>query len=241
MSPRHLLSASCRGVSLLEILLAIAVIAALASLLFSATRSVIGKANESKCMANLKTISVASAAYSAEHQGKWPPSQTGGPVYSNALIPYLGEVYGRGHPAFMKSPFICPNSRQDLPEGTYRHLGVYTPTSYTWPGGTKQANRYGLTYAQNVFAPGSGNVYAMPTRAAVERPGRAMLYMEYDAHYVVNQAMVAREETGEALALRHDGRINVAFVDGSVRTMTYTAILNENNATLNPFWHGKGK
>ncbi len=241
MSPRHVFVASCRGVSLLEILLAIAIVAALGSLLFSATRSVMGRSNQSKCIANLKTISVASATYSADHRGDWPPSKSGGPIYSNALIPYLGDVYGAGDPNFMKSPFICPASRQNLPEGKYRHLGVYTPSSYTWPDGVKAAIRYGLTYAQNVFAPGSGNVYSMPNRAAVQRPSRTMLYIEYDAHYIVNPAMMAGKENGEALALRHGGLVNVAFADGSVRVMTYLAVLGESEATVNPFWHGKGQ
>lgn len=228
-----------QGFTLLEFLVVICVVAVLVSLTLVTTRGVQGKLAASRCAENLRTISLASALYSTEHHGAWPLSSTGVHIFSNSLMPYLGEVHGRGHPSFLKSTLICPNGPQDIPDEAYRHRGIYNPATYVSPDGSRTITRYGLTYAQNAFAPGSGNSYAIPSRVAATAPARTMLYIEHDGHYVVNSSMLLREEVRQALKKRHEGRIHVAFVDGSVRAMVYEEVLREGEATMNFFWHGK--
>lgn len=231
---------STRAFTLLEILAVVAVILVLAALLFPAVGKFIDKANGTKCIANLKTISSASAAYSGDHNGDFPPAGVG-TVFANYLIPYLGKIPGVGDANFMNSPLICPGARTGEPDGNYRHRGIYTPTSYT-DSDTGKLVKYGLSYGQNVYAPGNGNSVAVAKRLLAEFPSEMMLYMDLEGHYIVSVGGINNEDRKSLLMKRHAGKINAAFADSSVRALNFEDI-PPTNPTGAPyrFWSGKGK
>lgn len=231
---------STRAFTLLEILAVVAVILVLAALLFPAVGKFIDKANGIKCIANLKTVSSASAAYSGDHNGDFPPHGVQDP-YVDTLVPsYLGRIPGVGDANFLNSPLICPGARTKEPDGNYRHRGVYT-SSYPDPETGKDI-KCGLSYAQNTYAPGSNNSVGVPKRLLAEYPSEMMLYMDFEGHYLVSLGGVTNEDRKRLLLQRHSGKVNVAFVDGSVRTLNFEDI-PPTNPTGAPyrFWSGKGK
>ncbi len=186
-----------------------------------------------QCLSNLRQLSVAAASYSSDHQNQWPPSATGERVFSNALLAYTGLPPGRGSGDFMKSPFVCPAAKADIPNSAYAFQGIYTPTSYPDPATGRQIS-YGLSYAQNVYAP-SANV---PMRSSVVYPAQMMLYLDFQSHYVSAIGSWVEPANRKRLEARHGGEINAAFVDGSVRPLKYSEVPLI-TPTYQRFWVGR--
>lgn len=212
---------------------------------------ILDQANVSKCVSNLRQISVASASYSADHGGAWPPSNVSGKTpegdskpanfFTTSLIPYLGRIPGTKDGDFLKSPLICPSARTDEPDGKNRYRGFYV-LPYTDPD-TGRNFRYGLSYAQNPYAPGNTNspTPQVKNRLAVENASEMMLYMDFNSHYLATMAGVNNPVYREILLQRHNGRINVAFADGSVRGIQYEEIPTPEAIPARLFWSGRGK
>ncbi len=227
------------GFTLIEILVVVAVLAILAGLFMPTLQGMLSRAAEAKCVSNLKTISGVSALFSADHNGDWPPSAVG-TVFANSLIPYLGRVPGTKDADFLNSPLICPAARTDAPDGSYQHRGFYI-LSYTDPDTGKNFS-YGLSYAQNPFAPGRTTSPAtqVRNRLAVENASKMMLYMDFYGHYMATLAGIRNPASRDILLRRHKGRINAAYVDGSVRGILYEEIPTTTPPTR-MFWSGRGK
>ncbi len=81
------------GITLVEVLSAIAIVAILAALAAGPMGRFIERSQAAKCAANLRQIAVATSLYAGEHNGALPI--TGGPPFAsppwyNPLAPYLG-------------------------------------------------------------------------------------------------------------------------------------------------------
>ncbi|MFV0338772.1 MAG: type II secretion system protein [Chthoniobacterales bacterium] len=229
-----------RAFTLVELLAVVSIIAVLAVLLFPAIEAMAKRAHLATCINNLKTICAASASYSSDHNGNWPRSQTGKAIFSNDLVSYLGNIPGRGDSNFKKSPFICPAANSHKEDGGYMYEGIYTPGAYVNPA-TGKTVRYGLSYAQNVYADRTqSNYYGVPKRSAAENPSKMMLYMDCVSHYIVSLGGIKNEDRKVELLERHNGLINTAFADGSVRSLKYEDIPGK-NSPVHLFWSGRGK
>ncbi|HRJ72672.1 MAG TPA: prepilin-type N-terminal cleavage/methylation domain-containing protein [Terrimicrobiaceae bacterium] len=223
--------------TLVELLVAIALVLILASVLVPIARTAIRKANATKCLSNLNQISVASSAYSSDSNGAWPPGRDG-VVFADYLIPYLGNIPGRtGN--FMNSPLICPSARTSNPDSKFFYKGIYTPSSYV--DSTGKTISYGLSYGQNVTAneKEASAAYRVGNRVAAERPTGMMLYMDYVNHYRASPEIFSDSNRMTLLKERHDGLVNVAFADGSVRAVPWD-VIPVNMLTPNGFWQGRG-
>lgn len=103
--------------SLLETLAVIAVIAILAALLVSVGSRALGAANASKCLANLRQMHTALAAYMQENDGRLPHSPN---LFVTSLWPYAYPDQPRptisGNflpPGLHNTIFECPSARRD--------------------------------------------------------------------------------------------------------------------------------
>ncbi len=103
------------GFSLLELLLAVAVIAVLASLIFSGMQGISERREEQVCMSNLRQVYVLLQAYVGDHGGRLPPasSDVDNDVtlhWRRAILPYMNlKAGGSGLNAdVFRSHLICP-------------------------------------------------------------------------------------------------------------------------------------
>ena len=86
---------SC-GFSLIELLVAIAVVGLLTGAAFPAIQSGMGKARLTQDLSNLRQIGQGILLYAGENQGNLPPTSCQGePSWIGALRPYLGEQYDK--------------------------------------------------------------------------------------------------------------------------------------------------
>ena len=109
-----------RGFTLMEILVVLAVIGALAGIGIPIARSVLGKSRQAACLNNLRSLGVGLESYLQEHGQKLPQLEAGRssktqdiPVLETVLLPYLESA----------EAFKCP---QDSKE--YEKSG----SSYLW-------------------------------------------------------------------------------------------------------------
>lgn len=232
-------ASSHHGLSLIEVLASVAILAVLIALLMPFLKSAQKKASIMRCVSNLRQISTASAAYSSDHNGDWPPSAVG-TVFSNFLIPYLGKIPGINE-NYMNSPLVCPLAKEDTPDSPWMFRGIYTPSSYLDPV-TNKAVRYGLSYAQNVYCTSNpGNSNSVPNRLSAHEPSKMMLYMEFSGHYLATIAGVNNDASWQKLESRHNKIVNAAYADGSVRAITREEVPKTVAEMPNHFWQGRRK
>lgn len=240
MKPSHKCVAECNGMTVLELLISIGIAALLIVLLFVAGKAVVQNSRNVGCVLNLRQISLASLAYSADHDGAWPPNEVNptdsskNKVFTEFLAAYLDPYPRRPGANFRNSPLVCPADRADISESNFIYKGVYTPLG-------KYA--YGLSYAQNqsLFSTGSASGAGL-RRQAVKQPAHLVLYMDFLTHFEMNASRLnVTVDQGKTrmdfLKDRHGGKfVNAAFADGSVRQVELDTI-----PTTNPslFWQGR--
>ncbi len=220
--------------TILELIVVIGIMAFLAVVLVGVGQSARQRSSRATCVGNLKQISVASAAYSMDNQGRWPENEvtttsTGNQIFLESLLPYFQRIPKRTESDFLKSPFICPGERSDTPDNQYSYQGIYLVRSR------------GLSYGQN------GNLHDTTAkrrvglvRNSVEYPAELVLYMDFPGHYVMTDARLheAGKDRLVRLRERHGGIANAAFADGSVRPVVISEIPSE---VPSRFWQGRDR
>lgn len=109
-----------RGFTLTELLVVLAIIGALAAIIYPLSRSMVGKSREAACLTNLRSVGVALQTYLQEHQDTMPELAIGRAaktedvaVIDTVLLPYLGTA----------DAFHCPADKIEFEK---------TGSSYNW-------------------------------------------------------------------------------------------------------------
>jgi prepilin-type N-terminal cleavage/methylation domain-containing protein/prepilin-type processing-associated H-X9-DG protein len=133
------------GLTLIEVLVCISILATLAALLLPATRSARGTARRTQCQSNLRNVGLAVQAYSTAKRGQVPPLTGGfsiaGPSRASAapwsvhLLPYL-ECQDRF------------DRLQSVPSGEVSKIAIQAIESYLCPD-AKNSGEGGLSYVAN--------------------------------------------------------------------------------------------
>jgi prepilin-type N-terminal cleavage/methylation domain-containing protein/prepilin-type processing-associated H-X9-DG protein len=100
--------------TLIELLVVIGIIGVLTSLLMPAVSRAKGKANDTKCISNLRQIGIALSIYADENQGRLPyaerkPTE---PVDTNHVLPRIVDVLSN-HVGGAVAIFRCPRDNGD--------------------------------------------------------------------------------------------------------------------------------
>lgn len=103
--------------TLIEMLIAIAVVAVLAMLLMPLTQNIREKASETQCVSNLRLLGQVTLLYAQDNEGKMPyiaaSSSIPGSVdrhWRRQFLPYLGMEITAA--SVRDTPFICPPHRE---------------------------------------------------------------------------------------------------------------------------------
>jgi len=151
--------------SLIELLVVIGIIGVLASMLMPAVSRAKGRANDTKCISNLRQIGIALSIYADENQGKLPyaerlPTQ---PVNPTNILPRICDVLSN-HVAGAMTIFRCPRENGDFfkregssYEWNYQANGQPIVQPGTISGIPRTAEKARLMYDYENFHPGSTN------------------------------------------------------------------------------------
>jgi prepilin-type N-terminal cleavage/methylation domain-containing protein len=158
-----------RGFTLVEVLVTIAIIVALAALVIPVSRSFIGKSRQAACLGNLRQIGIGIESYLQDHNDTMPNLEAGRrsrnedvPVMDNTLNEYLSS----------EDVFHCPEDKKFFRE---------TGSSYLWNSTQSGRNKLRL-----VFFGVNGDPSRVPlvTDKEAWHPGESgvnILYADYSA------------------------------------------------------------
>jgi prepilin-type N-terminal cleavage/methylation domain-containing protein/prepilin-type processing-associated H-X9-DG protein len=227
-----------RGFTLIELLVVIAIIAILAAILFPVFAQAREKGRSTTCLSNLKQLALGLLMYAQD--------------YDEGLCPrYMGPMAqpppGGWHPRLAGEKYW---SWEDVAEAYTKHIGIsICPSGPT--GGKRGIGNYGLswvlTHAQIRGQPSSGKTLAMC-------PAPAEYYYVMDAsadhvgwddvcwgrpYWYLPGADVNKKQkqadygpfASDAYNGRHQQRVNVAFLDGHVKSMNPSEMLRK------PVWY----
>ena len=191
--------------TLIELLVVIAIIAILASMLLPALSQARDRAHSTKCMGNLKQLTLNCIFYANSNQDWLPSAWITSPstmwfdqLYRAGVIPYPPQVTATDKTA-VKGLFACPSARQagEAPTGTRLHYGM-----------NRMANVWGLQ---------------AKTVQHIKRPTITVLLYDttirpnYDNH--VSTTDLASAKNIAANRHRQDTTRNISFIDGHVKLL----------------------
>ena len=225
-TPRPMRWSSPAAFTMIEILVAVAIIGILSALAFGGYRQSVGLANRAKCVGNLKAIGIAIAQYASDNQGLLP-GQSDNSIRSTYriknndlgafLAPYWelppADTVTRSAPALM-----CPAWKSAMPmdEGKcywspFRLKGFYNesnPTGYYSPFGKGQPDGQPLRMQVIQQIPGFN-------------PSKQWMIQDFDQ---INGSTMNIPE--QAATPVHGNVRNVLFFDYHVESVPASTILN---------------
>ena len=209
------------GFTLIELLVVIAIIAILAGLLLPALGSAKNRAVTVQCTGQFRTIATATANYVSDGDGTvmpvWYTYNPGRPVPWAAFLAGTQNLPGES--------FMCPA----FIDCTYKPSKVTAAELANYANWTEDNNFTWVHYGQSMFFSNERSNYPQNLRLdKAHGPSRKILYSEvfYSkqggsklGYYRLSQQW-SDGYTGLLDAGRHQGRINVAFVDSHVETIS---------------------
>jgi prepilin-type processing-associated H-X9-DG protein/prepilin-type N-terminal cleavage/methylation domain-containing protein len=238
--------------SLIELLVVIAVVAILAAILIPALGKVRESANSVRCANNLRQIALAANAYASTNNGNYPALNAG--VMGESQVPWfilLGEYFDDAG-KFAGTPTInCPSCDH--------YLEV--------DGNPKLTHSYGWNprLIPDTRTKSDGSYNNPMKKIRVERPSEVILIADAGQRYPSGwgfgyfaRSSTYKPETAEvpltdaffqgygasasnpSFSTRHNGRGNVAFVDGHVESFAWGEIKQKHVYTEYTFSKAEG-
>lgn len=206
-------AALCRGFTLIELMVVIAIVAVLAILLFPSVSKTLERAQSAACQQNLRKIGGGMIQYASDNEGFFPPHWGGDPnlAWYGHVAPYVVDWDG-SLATPMDKVFFCPAvSSATHAEKTYTSTysnGVGQSYGYNYYLLTK--NFGGQTVKRNQAITELSKVVLVDdipeirsTEATVPLPGICATFLQYPALAVLSE--------------RHPGKsCNLVFGDGHV-------------------------
>ena len=228
--------------TLIELLVVIAIIAILAAILLPALQSARMRAMSSNCQSNQKQCITAASMYSQDRRGFMPlydnapclKSNCPGKMYSGHTVHYTwGDVlvYNR-YIDFESHSMRCPATASNALDE--KGLFVYT---FGAPIGANGSTGFDSKEGQSFYDArilvqkynSDSSKYKHLNTNAVTSPAR-LLYLVDTIRFFdtgkIEQQYVLHLRSSSHLSLRHSGRLNIAFVDGGVRSCEVEELLN---------------
>ncbi len=216
-----------RGFTLIELLTVIAIIGILAGILIPVVGRVRESARSSMCISNLRQIGLALHLYADDHQGRLPAANdagatgddfSGGLQWSSALDDYLprrqeGRVY-RDHEIF-----TCPSAN-------YEGYSIeQTDRTYSFTGAGLGSNPNGVPASTATAGRLLGDIIDH-TRVPLVVEGKALnngsaTQSNWNWGSIQSDLAASSPENTTRLDFRHNGNMNILYVDGSVRSSSH--------------------
>ncbi|WP_052362028.1 prepilin-type N-terminal cleavage/methylation domain-containing protein [Geminisphaera colitermitum] len=211
------------GFTLIELLTVIAIIGILAGILVPTVGRVRQAANATKCLSNLRQFGVASLLYVGEHKGRlnYQTSLGENPWWQTRFAPYLSTASVRN----AQTVWVCPSV-------TERKLDE-----------DKNKKDYGMSSAALASNPeGEAGTGIGRLLSDFQTPARKVYITEMDVSeknttYLEPSKFFVFVKGGDGkIALRHNGKANVLFIDGHVSALAAPPLPNLKDTAIGNKW-----
>ncbi len=214
---------------MVEAILVIVVTAVLALLLFGKAQSAQRAALSSRCLMNLRTLSVGALAFMTDHDGlllpnkNWCQASWDTEPGFRDYVGVVGRAPNRSAEYLVDTPFTCPAIKARYPE--------------------KFPNFLNRGYTVNMFAmrvdPSSGKALSPGRLSNIASLSRMWLFTEAltapaSSTFVTN--IKANNSSKELMCYPHSDRQNVVFFDGSINSLSAEEFWNNDLEFRTPFW-----
>lgn len=211
------------GFSLIELLVAVAVIAALALLSIQATQRIMVQSRKIGCVRNLQQIGVALLAYAADHQRMFPFQANAEPHYTPMILAtaLVGNMGSQG--------YLPWNGRMDTRFWTDAMLCPGDPNRAIYEARTADVVPNSYMYRQNAQA-GRGTLEKPSIRLSLlSRPANQEGYKRWILmdRYVLGPAGIVKPYVGQGKQIR------------STRPQ-YAAWSDRDTFSYSSYWHPQG-
>ena len=209
------------GFTLIELLVVIAIIAILAAMLFPVFARAREKARQTQCLSNLKQLTLGITMYIQDYDELFPPLVTlkaaGLDTVFQTVQPYIKNKQIGRCPSDETS-FRCPNGTQISSNAPFLDFSLWRAVGLT--------NCYDVSYGVNERLISIGTSYMSQALAGVQRPSETPLaydaYSSTQTHTYASAGPLPPPTTippsgGWYAAWRHNGTLNVSFVDGHAK------------------------
>ncbi len=202
------------GFSLIELLVAIAILAILAGLLLPAMGRARESARGTQCVNHQRQIGLAVRLHMDENEDQFPRTQhtafaAGQPAWGRAIAPQL-SVSTERWTNLLQTVYHCPADRRPAP----------------WSYG--QSVYFELNPENDDY---TGSPQTWRKAAQVRRPAAVILQAETtgSVDHIMPHFWLAPADAGDVDSRRHHGRSNYLFVDGHAETLALRATYDPAN------------
>ena len=238
-------SARRDGFTLIELLTVIAIIGILAAILIPTVGAVRESARRASCSSNLRQIGAALQLYAGDNKGYLPAASAPGPVagdpgsgasrWNRDLEAYLPRRRAANNSIFEHEVFVCPSA-----VGPGGQTGKDLKMCYN---ATQALYGFSGTTLSRFVGRALSSLPA-PSTTALVYEGAILTTFGVQTNYYHAWSQVAPEagktleqlnRTDGVFDFRHRGSMNIAMVDGSVRTVSPTWL----NTLTQRRWEGR--
>jgi len=213
----------CPGFTLIELLVVIAIIAVLASILFPVFFQVHEKARSTRCLSNLKQLTIAEMMYTQDYDETFGSAifrcNVSGGGQNVLFICHLTDPIADQLPVYLKSREVlfCPDRHTEFepcqnPNSTDGRCYGY---GYNWGFYNSWEDGTGLLQPVRSLPDNGGTVLAGKTQATLARPTQTFLFGDtWDVPPYTLSASANWNGPGSA---RHSGGFNFSYADGHTK------------------------
>ncbi len=217
-----------RGFTLIELLVVIAIIAILAAILFPVFARAREKARQTSCLSNVKQLTLGALMYVQDYdECLFGHIQGTRNTFYPPVEPFLNWSQ-QVHPYVKNAQiFTCPSN----PTAGW----TFTPKDYYFG--------YGMNYWMTYYY-----YYSTGAMSYIQKPAETIWFTDCNYYVVYPTCYLATYPTNPTygvngtarLQLRHNGGVNVGFLDGHAKWMSREAIESDTGLYANSkYWWGR--